>query len=145
MKSIAALVFILILLLDDCKNEAEEGVIMSCGDFCCKNASIINLTEAFKNCCKEAEECLLPKKFYTLPCRLQIMDSFVGNQANTSAIKRIQTECCTDFSCPENNSITPRTNCTKRFKINVKWEKVNFAAKYDLVERKWKKKSGHFS
>ena len=117
---------------------------MGCGDFCCKNASIINLTEAFKNCCKEAEECPLPKKFYTSPCREQIMDSCLGNQANTSAIKQIQTECCTDFYCPENNSITPRTNCTKRFKINVKWKKVNFEAKYDLVERKWKKEKWSF-
>ena len=132
------------LLLADCKNEAEEGDIMGCRDFCCKNASNITLTEAFNKCCKEAEECLWPNKFYTLPCRLQIMDSFVGNQANISAIKQIRTECCTNFSCPENNSITPRTNCTKRFKINVKWEKVNFEAKYDLVERKWKKEKWSF-
>ena len=117
---------------------------MGCRDFCCKNASNITLTEAFNKCCKEAEECLWPNKFYTLPCRLQIMDSFVGNQANISAIKQIRTECCTNFSCPENNSITPRTNCTKRFKINVKWEKVNFEAKYDLVERKWKKEKWSF-
>ena len=32
----------------------------------------------------------------------------------------------------------------KRFKINVKWEKVNFEAKYDLVKRKWKKEKWSF-
>ena len=116
---------------------------MGCGDFCYKNASIINLTEAFKNCCKEAEECLLPKKFYTLPCWLQIMDSFVGNQANTSAIKQIQTKCCTDFSC--NNSATQGESCTKRLdQIRVKWKEVNFKTKYDLVEEAWKKETWSF-
>ena len=144
MKSITALAFILVLLLGDCKKGAEEGVIiMGCGDFCCKNASIINLTEAFKNCCKEAEECLLPKKFYTLHCRLQIMDSFVGNQTNTSAIKQIQTDCCTDFSC--NNPATQRESCTKRLdQIRVKWKEVNFKTKYDLVQEAWKKETWSF-
>ena len=117
---------------------------MGCRDFCCQNASDITLTEAFNKCCKEAEECLLPKKFYTPPCMLRIMDSFVRSQANTSAIKQIQTECCTDFSCPKNNRITHRKKCTKRFKINVKWEKVSFEAKYDLVERTWKKEKWSF-
>ena len=144
MKSIAALVFILILLLGDCKNEAEEGVIMGCGDFCCKNASNITLTEAFNKCCKEAEECLLPKKFYNVSCRLQIIDSCLGNQSNTSAIKQIQTECCGDVSCNENNFATQSKNCTKRFAIKVKWEKVNFEAKYDLLEREWKKEKWSF-
>ena len=116
---------------------------MGCGDFCCKNASIINLTEAFKNCCKEAEECLLPKKFYTLPCWSQIMDSCLGNQTNTSAIKQIQTECCTDFSC--NNSATQGESCPKRLEqIRIKWKEVNFKTKYDLVEEAWKKETWSF-
>ena len=116
---------------------------MGCGDFCCKNASIINLTEAFKNCCKEAEECLLPEKFYTLPCWSKIMASFVGNQTNTSAIKQIQTDCCTDFSC--NNPATQRESCTKRLdQIRVKWKEVNFKTKYDLVQEAWKKETWSF-
>ena len=143
MKSITALAFILVLLLGDCKTDAKKRVIMGCGDFCCKNASIINLTEAFKNCCKEAEECLLPKKFYTLPCWLQIMDSCLGNQTNTSAIKQIQTECCTDFSC--NNSATQGESCPKRLEqIRIKWKEVNFKTKYDLVEEAWKKETWSF-
>ena len=143
MKSITALAFILVLLLGDCKTDAKKRVIMGCGDFCCKNASIINLTEAFKNCCKEAEECLLPKKFYTLPCWLQIMYSCLGNQTNTSAIKQIQTECCTDFSC--NNSATQGESCPKRLEqIRIKWKEVNFKTKYDLVEGPWKKETWSF-
>ena len=143
MKSITALAFILVLLLGDCKTDAKKRVIMGCGDFCCKNASIINLTEAFKNCCKEAEECLLPKKFYTSPCWLQIMDSCLGNQTNTSAIKQIQTECCTDFSC--NNSATQGESCPKRLEqIRIKWKEVNFKTKYDLVEGPWKKETWSF-
>ena len=142
MKSITALAFILILLLGDCKNDAKERLrselAMGCGDFCCKNASIINLTETFKNCCKEAEECLLPKKFYDFSCRLQIMDSCLGNQTNTSAIKQIQTECCVDFSCPGKS-------CTKRLgEIRFKWKEVNFKTKYDLVQEAWKKETWSF-
>ena len=117
---------------------------MGCRDFCCKNASNINLTKAFNKCCKETEKCLLPKKFYNVSYRLKIIDSCLGNQTNTSAIKQIQTDCCGDVSCNENNFATQSKNCTKRFKINVKWEKVNFEAKYDLVERKWKKKEWSF-
>ena len=143
MENITALAFILVLLLGDCKTDAKKRVIMGCGDFCCKNASIINLTEAFKNCCKEAEECLLPKKFYTLPCWSQIMDSCLGNQTNTSAIKQIQTECCTDFSC--NNSATQGESCPKRLEqIRIKWKEVNFKTKYDLVEEAWKKETWSF-
>ena len=140
MKSIAALVFILILLLGDCKKDAKKRVIMGCGDFCCKNASIINLTEALTTCCKEAEECLLPKTFYDLSCRKQLMDWCLKKQANTSAIKQIRTECCGDFSCPKNN----RRKCKKRFKINVRWDKVNFKTKYDLVEGPWKNETWSF-
>ena len=118
---------------------------MGCGDFCCKNASIINLTEAFNKCCKEAEECLLPKKFYDFSCREQIMDSCLGNQTNTSAIKQIRTVCCNDFACPENNSATPSESCTKRLdQIRVKWKEVNFKTKYDLVEEAWKKETWSF-
>ena len=144
MKSITALAFILILLLGDCKNEAEEGVIMGCGDFCCKNASIINLTEAFKNCWKEAEECLLPEKFYDVSCTKQIMVWRLKKQANTSAIKQIRTECCrNNFSCPENNSATQ--SCTKRLdEIKVKWKEVNFKTEYDLVGGAWKKENWSF-
>ena len=143
MKSITALAFILVLLLGDCKNEAEEGVIMGCGDFCCKNASNITLTEAFNKCCKEAEDCLLAKKFYDFSCGLQIMNSCLGNQTNTSAIKKIQSECCTDVSC--NNSATQGESCTKRLdEIRVKWKEVNFKTKYDLVEEAWKKETWSF-
>ena len=140
MKSIAALVFILILLLGDCRKDAKERVIKGCGDFCCKNASTINLTEALTTCCREAEECLLPKKFYDFSCRLQIMDWCLKKQANTSAIKQIRSECCGDFSCPKNN----RRKCKKRFKINVRWDKVNFKTKYDLVEGPWIKETWSF-
>ena len=143
MKSITALGFILVLLLGDCKNDAKKRVIKGCGDFCCKNASTINLTEAFTTCCKEAKNCLLPNQFYNFSCRLQIMDSCLGNQTNTSAIKQIQTECCTDFSC--NNSATQRESCTKRLdQIRVKWKEVNFKTKYDLVQEAWKKETWSF-
>ena len=144
MKSITALAFILILLLGDCKNDAKKQVIKGCGDVCCKNASIINLTEAFKNCCKEAEECLLPKQFYDFSCRLQIMDSCLKNQANTSAIKQIRTECCRNyFPCPENSSATQ--SCTKRLdEIKVKWKEVKFKTEYDLVGGARKKETWSF-
>ena len=117
---------------------------MGCGDFCCKNASIINLTEAFKNCCKEAEECLLPKTFYDSSCK--IMDWCPKNQANSSAIKEIRTVCCrNNFNCPENNSTTQRKSCTKRLdEIRVKWKEVKFKTKYDLVEKAWKKETWSF-
>lgn len=143
MKSITALAFILVLLLGDCKNDAEEKVIRGCKDICCKNASTINLTEALTTCCKEAVECLLPKQFYDVSCSLQIMDSCLGNQTNTSAIKQIQTNCCTDVSC--NNSATQGESCTKRLdQIRVKWKEVNFKTKYDLVEEAWKKENWSF-
>ena len=135
MKSITALAFILVLLLGDCKNEAE-----GCGDFCCKNASNKTLTEALTTCCKEAEECLLPKTFYDVSCWKQLMDWCLKKQANTSPIKQIRTECCGDFSCPKNN----RRKCKKRFKIKVRWDKVNFKTKYDLVEGPWKKENWSF-
>ena len=140
MKSITALAFILVLLLGDCKNDAEEKVIRGCKDVCCKNASTINLTEALTTCCKEAEECLLPKQFYDVSCMKQLMDWCLKKQANTSLIKQIRTECCGDFSCPKNN----RRKCKKRFKIKVRWDKVNFKTKYDLVEGPWKKENWSF-
>ena len=140
MKSITALAFILVLLLGDCKNDAEGKVIRGCKDVCCKNASTINLTEALTTCCKEAEECLLPKQFYDVSCMSQIMDWCQKNQANTNATKQVRTECCGDFSCPKNN----RRKCKKRFKIKVRWDKVNFKTKYDLVEGPWKKENWSF-
>ena len=140
MKSITALAFILVLLLGDCKNDAEEKVIRGCKDVCCKNASTINLTEALTTCCKEAEECLLPKQFYDVSCMKQLMDWCLKKQANARVIKQIRTECCGDFSCPKNN----RTKCKKRFKIKVRWDKVNFKTKYDLVEGPWKKENWSF-
>ena len=75
---------------------------------------------------------------------LQIMDSCLGNQTNTSAIKQIQTNCCTDVSC--NNSATQGESCTKRLdrQIRVKWKEVNFKTKYDLVEEAWKKETWSF-
>ena len=140
MKSITAfLTFILILLLGECKNDAEKRVIKGCKDVCRKNTSIINLTEAFKICCKEAEECLLPEQFYNFSCRLQMMDSCLKNQGNTSAIKQIRIVCC-----PQNNFTTQRKKCTKRSKITVKWKGVNFKTKYDLVEEAWKKETWTF-
>jgi len=146
MKSITALAFILVLLLGDCKKDAKKRVIKGCKDVCCKNASIINLTEALTTCCEEVTECLLPNKFYDFSCRLQIMDSCLGNQTNTSAIKQIRTVCCrNDFTCPENNSATQRNSCTKRLdEIRVKWKEVNFKTKYDLVEEAWKKETWSF-
>ena len=146
MKSITALGFILVLLLGDCKNVAKKRVIKRCGDFCCKNASTINLTEAFTTCCKEAKNCLLPNHFYDFSCRLQIMDWCLKNQANTSSIKQIRTVCCkNDSTCPENNSVTQRKSCTKRRdEIRVKWKEVNFKTKYDLVEGAWKKETWSF-
>ena len=146
MKSITALAFILIFLLGDCKKDAKEQVIKGCKDVCCKNANIINLTEALTTCCKEAEECLAPNQFYDFSCRLQIMDWCLKNQANTSAIKQIRTLCCgNSFSCPENNSQTQRKSCTKRLdEIRVKWEEVNFKTEYDLVEEAWKKETWSF-
>ena len=146
MKSITALAFILVLLLGDCKNDAKEKVIKGCKDVCCKNASTINLTEALTTCCKEAEECLLPKQLYDVSCMLQIMDWCQKNQANTSAIKQVRTVCCRkDCTCPENNSTTQRKSCTKRLdQIRVKWKEVNFKTKYDLVQEAWKKETWSF-
>ena len=68
------------------------------------------------------------------------MDWYLKKQANTSAIKQIRTECCGDFSCPKNN----RRKCKKRFKIKVRWDKVNFKTKYDLFEGPWKNETWSF-
>ena len=146
MKSITALAFILVLLLGDCKNDAKEKVIRGCKDVCCKNASTINLTEALTTCCKEAEECLLPKQFYDVSCMSQIMDWCQKNHASTNATKQVRTVCCrNDFTCSENNSTTQRKSCTKRLdQIRVKWKEVNFKTKYDLVQEAWKKETWSF-
>ena len=134
MKRTTALVFIIILVSGDGRNDVTKRVIIGCNELCNPTNASINLTKAFQQCCKEAQECFLPKQFYKFSCRKQIIDSCArnGSQRNATTIK---SECCkNDF----------RDFSSKRHVINVTWGRVKFQTKCDLVEGAWKKETWSF-
>ena len=134
MKSTTALVFFIILVSGDCRNDATKRVIIGCKDLCNATSANINLTDTFQRCCHEAEDCLLPKQFYNFSCRKQIIDSCARNGFQTNATT-IKSECC------KNATFSTGSKC--RF-INVTWGRVKFKTKYDLVEGAWKKETWSF-
>ena len=136
MKRTTALVFIVILVSGDGKNDVTKRAI-GCKELCNATSASINLTETFQQCCKEAQEFVLPWQFYNFSCRKQIIDSCArnGSQINATTIK---SECCkNDFRAPKNTG-------SKRLFINVTWGRVKFQTKYDLVEEPWKKETWSF-
>ena len=141
MKRTTALVFIIILVSGDGRNDVTERVIIGCKELCNPTNASINLTKAFQQCCDEAQECFLPKQFYKFSCRKQIIDSCAsnGSQINATTIK---SECCKNVT---DNDFTPRRNTSSKCRfINVTWGKVKFEKKYDLVERAWKEETWSF-
>ena len=137
MKRTTALVFIIILVSGDGRNDDTERVIIGCKELCNPTNASINLTKAFQQCCDEAQECFLPKQFYKFSCRKQIIDSCAsnGSQINETTIK---SECC------KNDSRAPNNTSSKCRFINVRWGRVKFQTKYDLVEGAWKKETWSF-
>ena len=123
------------------QNESSD---IGCKDLYNATSASINLTETFRQCCNEAEECVLPKQFYNVSCREQIIASCAknGSQINltTFALSQIKSKCCRNVTFSENNFTTPRNNRgSKCFKINVTWGRVKFSAKHDqwgMEERK---------
>ena len=102
------------------------------------NQCRINLTETFQQFCNEAEECVLPKHFYNVSCREQMIASCAknGSQINltTFALSQIKSKCSRNVTCSEKNFTTPRNNRgSKCFKINVTWERAKFRTKHDRV------------
>ena len=136
MKRTTALVFIVILVSGDGKNDVTKRAI-ACKELCNATSASINLTETFQQCCNEAQEFVLPRQFYNFSCREQIIDSCArnGSQRNATTIK---SECCkNDFRARKNTG-------SKRHFINVTWGRVKFQTKYDLVEGAWKKETWSF-
>ena len=137
MKRTTALVFIIILVSGDGRNDVTKRVIIGCKELCNSTNASINLTKAFQQCCEEAQECFLPKQFYKFSCREQIIDFCARNRSQINATT-IKSECCKNVT--EKDS-TARSKC---FKINVTWGRVKFQTKYDLVEGAWKKEAWSF-
>ena len=137
MKRTTALVFIIILVSGDGRNDVTKRVIIGCKELCNSTNASINLTKAFQQCCEEAQECFLPKQFYKFSCRKQIIDFCARNRSQINATT-IKSECCKNVT--EKDS-TARSKC---FKINVTWGRVKFQTKYDLVEGAWKKEAWSF-
>ena len=137
MKRTTALVFIIILVSGDGRNDVTKRVIFGCKELCNPTNASINLTKAFQQCCKEAQECFLPKQFYKFSCRQLIIDSCArnGSQRNAPTIK---SDCC------KNNFRALQNNGSKCRFINVTWGRVKFQTKYDLVEGAWKKETWSF-
>ena len=134
MKRTTALVFIIILVSGD-------GRAIGCKELCNPTSASINLTEAFQQCCNEAEKCVLPEQFYSFPCRKQIIDSCASNGSEITATT-IKSQCCKNG--PEKDSRARTNNSSKCHFINVRWGRVKFQTKYDLVEGAWKKETWSF-
>ena len=126
MKRTTALVFIVILVSGDGKNDVTKRAI-GCKELCNATSASINLTETFQQCCKEAQEFVLPRQFYNFSCRKQIIDFCARNRSQINATT-IKSECCKNVTKKDS---TARSKC---FKINVAWGRVKFEKKYDLVE-----------
>ena len=141
MKRTTALVFIIILVSGDCKNNVTERAIIGCKGLCNATSASINLTETFQQCCNEAQEFVLPRQFYIFSCRKQIIDSCArnGSQINATTIK---SECCKNG--PENDPTAGEKTGSKRRFINVTWGRVKFQTKDDLVEGAWKQETWSF-
>ena len=141
MKRTTALVFIIILVSGDSGNDVTKRVIIGCKELCNSTSASINLTKAFQQCCNESQECVLPMQFYNVSCRKQIIDSCAsnGSQINATTIK---SKCCKDG--PENEFRAQKKNGSKCRFINVRWGRVKFEKKYDLIEGAWKKEAWTF-
>ena len=138
MKRTTALVFITILVSGDGRNLVTKGAI-GCKELCNPTNASINLTEAFQQCCNEAEEYVLPTQFYNLSCRKLIIDSYESNYVNVTTIK---SECCKNVT---DKDFTARRNTSSKCRfINVTWGRVKFEKKYYLVEGAWKKETWLF-
>ena len=137
MKRTTVLVFIIILVLGEGRNDVTKRVIIGCKELCNPTSGSINLTKAFQQCCNESQECVLPMQFYNFSCRKQIIDSCTrnGSQINATTIK---SKCCKYDFRAQKNSVS---KC--RF-INVRWGRVKFEKKYDLIEGAWKKEAWTF-
>ena len=127
------------------QNESSD---IGCKDLCNATSASINLTETFQQCCNEAEQCVLPKQFYNVSCREQMIASCAknGSQINltTFALSQIKSKCCRNVTFSENNFTTPRNNGSKCFKINVTWRRAKFKTKHDRVNEVRKNESWSF-
>ena len=136
MKRTTALVFIIILISGD-------GRAIGCKELCNPTSASINLTEAFQQCCNEAEKCVLPEQFYSFPCWKERMDSCASNGSHDQiTATTIKSECCKNVT---DNDFTARRNTSSKCRfINVRWGRVKFQTKYDPVEGPWKKETWSF-
>ena len=135
MKRTTALVFIIILVSGDCRNDVTKRAI-GCKELYNATSASINLT-AFQQFCYEAEKCGLPTQFYKISCTKQIIDFCARNRSRINAAT-IKSDCC------KNLTKKVSTASSKCFKINVAWGRVKFEKKYDLVEGAWKKETWSF-
>ena len=135
MKRTTALVFIIILVSGDCRNDVTKRAI-GCKELYNATSASINLT-AFQQFCNEAEKCGLPTQFYKSSCTKQIIDFCARKRSRINAAT-IKSECCKNVTKKDS---TARSKC---FKINVAWGRVKFEKKYDLVEGAWKKETWSF-
>jgi len=127
------------LVSGDGRNVTKRAI--GCKELCNTNNASINLTEAFQQCCNEAEEYVLPMQFYNFSCRKQIIESCASNGSQIKATT-IKSECCKNVT---ENDFTARRNTSSECPfINVTWGRVKFETKYDLVEGAWKKETWSF-
>ena len=139
MKRTTALVFITILVSGDGRDVTKRAI--GCKELCNPTNASINLTEAFQQCCNEAEEYVLPMQFYNISCRKLIIDSYESNRSPIN-ITTIKSECCKNVT---DKDFTARRNTSSKFRLtNVTWGRVKFEKKYDLVEGAWKKETWLF-
>ena len=139
MKRTTALVFIIILVSGDCRDVTKRAI--GCKELCNPTNASINLTEAFQQCCNEAEEYVLPMQFYNISCRKLIIDSYESNRSPIN-VTTIKSECCKNVT---DKDFTARRNTSSKFRFtNVTWGRVKFEKKYDLVEGAWKKETWSF-
>ena len=139
MKRTTVLVFIIILVSGDCRNDVTKRAI-GCKELYNATSASINLT-AFQQFCNKAEKCGLPRQFYNFSCRKQIIDFCVRNRSQINATT-IKSECCKNVT--EKDSTARKNTRSKCFKIKVEWGRVKFQTRYDLVERAWKKETWSF-
>ena len=139
MKRTTALVFIIILVSGDGRDVTKRAI--GCKELCNPTNASINLTEAFQQCCNEAEEYVLPMQFYNFSCRKLIIDSYESNRSQIN-VTTIKSECCKNVT---DKDFTARRNTSSKCRFtNVTWGRVKFEKKYDLVEGAWKKETWSF-
>ena len=105
----------------------------------------VNLTIPLKGCCDDAASCVLPARFYNLPCVKELMDICL-NQSTSNLTWRTQHLCSGNLNSNETGREFNRSRkCFKN--ISVDWNNINekvLPVRHQKLLHKWKREDWEF-